>query len=60
MHWQCFLYAYSIIIDMSLIEVKNVVYSYNDEIKAIDGVSFNIEKVHILLSSVTMVQVNQH
>ena len=29
---------------MSLIEVKNVVYSYNDEIKAIDGVSFNIEK----------------
>ena len=29
---------------MSLIEVKNVVYSYNDEKKAIDGVSFNIEK----------------
>ena len=29
---------------MSLIEVKNVSYSYNDSMKAVDGLSFSIKK----------------
>lgn len=29
---------------MSLIEIKNLSYSYNDSVKAVDNISFNIEK----------------